>query len=156
MKISPNRHARSAARNRAETEKERERERESHTCIRIYLTLHVCVVCIYLASIRGSWKTLLEDEKALHVRVTHMVVCLNRGIRFRVGSWRVWGSDSDPKNKGCLPDRNGTPFDSPKPSCPFLDTLKTRCRIIIGTQKRDHNPDNHPCISQGYIVGSPK
>ena len=27
---------------------------------------------------------------------------------------------------------------------PFLGSLNTRCRIIIGTQKRDHNLDNHP------------
>ena len=27
---------------------------------------------------------------------------------------------------------------------PFLSTLNIRCRIIIGTQKRDHNFDNHP------------
>ena len=28
---------------------------------------------------------------------------------------------------------------------PFLGTLNIRCRIIIGTPKRDHNFDNHPC-----------
>ena len=27
---------------------------------------------------------------------------------------------------------------------PFLGTLNNRCRIIVGTQKRDHNFDNHP------------
>ena len=27
---------------------------------------------------------------------------------------------------------------------PFLGTLNFRCRIIIRTQKRDHNFDNHP------------
>ena len=27
---------------------------------------------------------------------------------------------------------------------PFLGTINNRCRIIIGTQKRDHNFDNHP------------
>ena len=27
---------------------------------------------------------------------------------------------------------------------PFLGTLNTRCRIIIGIQKRDHNFDDHP------------
>ena len=28
---------------------------------------------------------------------------------------------------------------------PFLGTLNIRCRIIIGTPKRGHNFDNHPC-----------
>ena len=27
---------------------------------------------------------------------------------------------------------------------PFLGTLDIRCRIIIGTQKGDHNFDSHP------------
>ena len=27
-----------------------------------------------------------------------------------------------------------------------MDTLNNRCRTIIGTQKRDHNFDNHPCV----------
>ena len=27
---------------------------------------------------------------------------------------------------------------------PFLCTLDIRCRIMIGTPKRDHNFDNHP------------
>ena len=27
---------------------------------------------------------------------------------------------------------------------PFLGTLNIRCRIIVGTQKRDPNIDNHP------------
>ena len=27
---------------------------------------------------------------------------------------------------------------------PFLGTLNTWCRIIIGIHKRDHNFDNHP------------
>ena len=27
---------------------------------------------------------------------------------------------------------------------PVLGTLNNRCRIIVGTQKRDHNFDNHP------------
>ena len=27
---------------------------------------------------------------------------------------------------------------------PFLGILNNRCRIIIGTPKRDHNFDNHP------------
>ena len=27
---------------------------------------------------------------------------------------------------------------------PFLGTLNTRCRILLRTQKRDHNFDNHP------------
>ena len=31
---------------------------------------------------------------------------------------------------------------------PFLGALNVRCRIVIGTQKRDHNFDNHPC---GYL-----
>ena len=33
---------------------------------------------------------------------------------------------------------------------PFWGTLNSRCRIIIGTQKRDHNFDNHPYVFQGY------
>ena len=27
---------------------------------------------------------------------------------------------------------------------PFLGTLNTRCRTVMGTPKRDHNVDNHP------------
>ena len=33
---------------------------------------------------------------------------------------------------------------------PFLGTLNTTCRIIIGIQKRDHNTDNHPYI--GVVI----
>ena len=29
---------------------------------------------------------------------------------------------------------------------PFWGTLNIRCRTRVGTQKRDHNFDNHPCI----------
>ena len=29
---------------------------------------------------------------------------------------------------------------------PFLGILNVRCRIIIGTQKRDHNFDNYPHV----------
>ena len=29
---------------------------------------------------------------------------------------------------------------------PFLGTLNIRCRIVIRTQKRDHNFDKHPYI----------
>ena len=29
---------------------------------------------------------------------------------------------------------------------PFVGTLNNRCHIIIGTQDRDHNFDNHPCV----------
>ena len=35
--------------------------------------------------------------------------------------------------------------------CPFLGT-NTRCRITMGTQKRDNHFDNHPsCFGGGYI-----
>ena len=37
---------------------------------------------------------------------------------------------------------------------PLLATLNNRCRIIIGTQKRDHNFDNHPYRVQGLGVQS--
>ena len=31
---------------------------------------------------------------------------------------------------------------------PFWGTLNNRCRVIIGTPKRDHNFDNHPYAPQ--------
>ena len=34
---------------------------------------------------------------------------------------------------------------------PFWGTPNDRCRIILGTQKRDHNFDNHPHVAAGCI-----
>ena len=33
---------------------------------------------------------------------------------------------------------------------PGLGTLNNRCRIMVGTQKRDPNFDNHPCACIAY------
>ena len=35
---------------------------------------------------------------------------------------------------------------------PFLGTLNNRCRIIIGTPKRDHNFDNYSYGALGFGV----
>ena len=35
---------------------------------------------------------------------------------------------------------------------PFLGTLDSRCRTIMGTQKRDHSFDNHPYNVQGIVI----
>ena len=36
---------------------------------------------------------------------------------------------------------------------PFLGTLNNRCRIIIGTPKREHNFDNHPYGFERLLQG---
>ena len=54
------------------------------------------------------------------------------------------------------PDSTGMIWVVVKIMVPLLGTLNIRCRIIMGTQKRDHNFDNHPyeklqCFSSGKL-----